>query len=90
MFSSKYCTLWSLRLHDLQFISFEICHFQFVERRRAALERYMNRTAAHPSLKADPDFREFLELDADLPKSSQVTTWSSSATLPIKFLHLNF
>jgi hypothetical protein len=52
---------------------FKFFIFQFVERRRAALERYMNRTAAHPSLKADPDFREFLELDADLPKSSQVT-----------------
>jgi PX domain len=36
--------------------------FQFIERRRAALERFMNRTAAHPSLRADPDFREFLEL----------------------------
>jgi hypothetical protein len=44
-----------------------------VERRRAALERFINRTAQHPSFKADPDFREFLELDADLPKSSQVT-----------------
>jgi sorting nexin-1/2 len=46
--------------------------FQFVERRRAALERYINRTALHPSLRADPDFREFLELDSELPKSTQV------------------
>ena len=35
---------------------------EFIERRRAALERYLNRTAAHPTLRADPDFREFLEL----------------------------
>lgn len=34
---------------------------EFIERRRAALERYLNRTAAHPVLSIDPDFREFLE-----------------------------
>lgn len=34
---------------------------EFLERRRAALERYLNRTAAHPVLSIDPDFREFLE-----------------------------
>lgn len=34
---------------------------EFIERRRAALERYLNRTAAHPVLSVDPDFREFLE-----------------------------
>ncbi len=50
--------------------------FQFVERRRAALERYMNRTAAHPSLRTDPDFREFLELESDLPKSKETATLS--------------
>lgn len=33
----------------------------FVERRRAALERYLKRTAQHPALLSDPDFREFLE-----------------------------
>ena len=30
---------------------------QFLERRRHALERFLNRTAAHPSLRTDPDFR---------------------------------
>lgn len=34
---------------------------QFVERRRAALERFLNRVAQHPVLSIDPDFREFLE-----------------------------
>jgi len=48
-----------------------------VERRRAALERFMNRTAAHPILRTDPDFREFLEQEADLPKSNQTSTLSS-------------
>ena len=30
---------------------------EFVERRRASLERYLNRTAGHPNLRVDPDFR---------------------------------
>lgn len=34
---------------------------EFVERRRAALERYLNRTATHPIFQVDPDFRDFLE-----------------------------
>lgn len=50
---------------------------EFVERRRAALERFVNRTAAHPILRTDPDFREFLEQEADLPKSNQTSTLSS-------------
>lgn len=33
----------------------------FVERRRASLERYLNRTAQHPVLCIDPDFRRFIE-----------------------------
>lgn len=33
----------------------------FVEKRRSSLERYLRRTAAHPVLSVDPDFREFLE-----------------------------
>uniref|UniRef100_A0AAX7V9A4 Sorting nexin-1 n=1 Tax=Astatotilapia calliptera TaxID=8154 RepID=A0AAX7V9A4_ASTCA len=34
---------------------------EFVERRRAALERYLQRVVSHPSLLQDPDVREFLE-----------------------------
>eukprot|EP00088_Acartia_fossae_P007330 TRINITY_DN13434_c0_g1_i1.p1 TRINITY_DN13434_c0_g1~~TRINITY_DN13434_c0_g1_i1.p1 ORF type:complete len:569 (+),score=186.17 TRINITY_DN13434_c0_g1_i1:40-1746(+) len=55
--------------------------YTFVEKRRAALERYLNRTAQHPSLRVDPDFREFLELDAELPKSSQTSTLSSKSVM---------
>ncbi len=33
----------------------------FVERRRAALERYLNRVGQHPTLRKDEYFREFLE-----------------------------
>ncbi|XP_054159391.1 sorting nexin-2-like [Oppia nitens] len=51
---------------------------QFVERRRAALERYLNRNALHPTLCADPDFREFLELDTDLPKATNTSALSGA------------
>ena len=37
----------------------------------------MNRTAAHPILRTDPDFREFLEQEADLPRSGQTATLSA-------------
>lgn len=49
---------------------------EFIERRRSSLERFLNRTAAHPVLRADPDFREFLELDTDLPKVASVSSIS--------------
>merc|ERR550517_663118 len=49
---------------------------EFVEKRQASLERYLNRTATHPNLRVDPDFREFLELDAELPKSNQTAALS--------------
>ncbi|KAL6106380.1 snx1 [Pungitius sinensis] len=40
----------------------------FVERRRAALERYLQRVVNHPSLLQDPDVREFLERE-ELPRA---------------------
>lgn len=54
---------------------------EFVERRRAALERFMNRTAAHPILKTDPDFREFLEQESQLAKSNQTSALSSRSMM---------
>lgn len=36
----------------------------FVESRRQALERMLNKTAAHPILQLDPDLKLFLESDA--------------------------
>jgi len=56
---------------------------EFVEKRRAALERYLNRTASHPNLRVDPDFREFLELDAELPKSNQTAALSGKSVLKV-------
>lgn len=55
--------------------------YTFVEKRRAALERYLNRTAQHQSLRVDPDFREFLELESELPKSSQTSTLSGKSVM---------
>lgn len=36
---------------------------EWVETRRAALQRYVNRTAQHPVLRVDLDFINFLESD---------------------------
>ncbi|CAG9766117.1 unnamed protein product [Ceutorhynchus assimilis] len=54
---------------------------EFVERRRAALERYLKRTAQHPVLIVDPDFREFLEYDVELPKATSTSALSSAGVM---------
>ena len=56
---------------------------EFVERRRAALERFMNRIAAHPSLKTDPDFRDFLQLETELPKANQTSALSGKSVIKL-------
>lgn len=56
---------------------------EFVEKRRASLERYLNRTASHPNLRVDPDFREFLELDAELPKANQTAALSGKNVMKL-------
>lgn len=56
----------------------DVVNDDFIEKRRIALERYLNRTAAHPVLRADPDFREFLELDTELPKSTSSSALSGA------------
>ncbi|XP_004066915.1 sorting nexin-1 [Oryzias latipes] len=53
---------------------------EFVERRRAALERYLQRVVSHPSLVQDPDVREFLEKD-DLPRAVNTQTLSGAGFL---------
>lgn len=50
----------------------------FVAKRRAALERYLQRNAEHPILCSDPDFREFLELDTELPRSTSTSALSGA------------
>ncbi|GFQ81676.1 sorting nexin-1 [Trichonephila clavata] len=54
---------------------------EFVEKRRIALERYLNRTAEHPVLRMDPDFREFLEMEVDLPKAKSTSALSGAGVL---------
>lgn len=49
---------------------------EFLERRKCALERFLNRIAQHPVLRTDPDFRDFLELQAELPRSSNTSALS--------------
>ena len=55
---------------------------EFIQRRRAALERFLNRSAAHPVLRMDPDFRDFLEMD-ELPRAKETQmiryTWSATS-----------
>ncbi|CAH1796001.1 unnamed protein product [Owenia fusiformis] len=54
---------------------------EFVQVRRAALERYLNRTAAHPILRDDSDFREFLEKEGDLPKATNTQAISGASMM---------
>ncbi|XP_032379794.1 sorting nexin-1a [Etheostoma spectabile] len=52
----------------------------FVERRRAALERYLQRVVNHPSLLQDPDVREFLERE-ELPRAVSTQALSGAGFL---------
>ncbi|XP_019955137.2 sorting nexin-1 [Paralichthys olivaceus] len=53
---------------------------EFVERRRAALERYLQRIVCHPSLIQDPDVRAFLERE-DLPRAVSTQALSGAGFL---------
>lgn len=48
---------------------------------RILLHRYMNRTVAHKDLRMDPDLRDFLTMDADLPKASSTSALSAAGVL---------
>jgi len=54
---------------------------EFVERRQGCLERYLRRTSQHPVLVLDPDFREFLEADIELPKATSTSALSSAGVM---------
>ncbi|KAJ1207421.1 hypothetical protein NDU88_002812 [Pleurodeles waltl] len=53
---------------------------EFVERRRAALERYLQRTVKHPTLLQDPDLRQFLE-SSELPRAVSTQALSGAGIL---------
>jgi sorting nexin-1/2 len=50
----------------------------FLERRQAALQRYLSRIAKHPVLRKDADFIDFLENPAELPKATETTALSGA------------
>ncbi|KFO63339.1 Sorting nexin-2, partial [Corvus brachyrhynchos] len=53
---------------------------EFVEKRRAALERYLQRTVKHPTLLQDPDLRLFLE-SSELPRAVNTQALSGAGIL---------
>ncbi|XP_059922089.1 sorting nexin-2 isoform X1 [Gadus macrocephalus] len=53
---------------------------EFVEKRRAALERYLMRTAKHPVLLKDPDLLTFLEC-SELPRALSTQALSGAGIL---------
>lgn len=55
----------------------------FIEKRRAALERFLNRLAAHKTFRYDPDFRDFLEISSDLPKATNTSALSGAGMLKL-------
>ena len=55
-----------------------VSYSEFVELRRKSLERFLTRIAEHHSLRLDPHFREFLELDVILPKSRNTQSLSGN------------
>ncbi|KAK2163467.1 hypothetical protein LSH36_79g09043 [Paralvinella palmiformis] len=59
----------------------EAVSIDFVEKRRAALERFLNRTAKHPILRKDTYFIEFLTQDGDLPKATSTSALSGAGVM---------
>ncbi|XP_075388038.1 sorting nexin-1 isoform X1 [Tenrec ecaudatus] len=53
---------------------------EFLEKRRAALERYLQRVVSHPTLLQDPGVREFLEKE-ELPRAVGTQTLSGAGLL---------
>nr|CAB3266458.1 sorting nexin-2-like [Phallusia mammillata] len=58
----------------------EAASIDFVEKRRAALERYLNRVAKHPALVQDQDFHDFLE-QPDLPPATNTRALSGAGVM---------
>jgi sorting nexin-1/2 len=54
---------------------------EWVENRRASLERFLNRTGAHPTLRVDPSFINFLESDQELPRAVNTAALSGAGVM---------
>jgi sorting nexin-1/2 len=53
----------------------------FIEKRRASLQRFLCRLAVHKTFRYDPDFRDFLEIAEDLPKATNTSALSGAGML---------
>ena len=71
----------SLSMAKVKISKEEAIPTDFIDRRRSQLERYLNRLARHEKLVQDPDFREFIEMPTDLPKSSNTQALSGAGVL---------
>ena len=56
----------------------ETTPFDFIGKRRAALERFLNRLGKHKTFRFDPDFRDFIEISEDLPKATNTSVLSGA------------
>ncbi|KAL7741105.1 hypothetical protein ACLKA6_018138 [Drosophila palustris] len=54
---------------------------EWIEIRRAALERFVHRTAQHPVLRVDMDFVNFLESDQELPRAVNTSALSGAGVI---------
>lgn len=56
-------------------------NLEWVENRRASLERFLNRVAQHPFLCQDTDFVNFLESDQELPRAVNTAALSGAGVM---------
>lgn len=56
-------------------------NLEWVENRRASLERFLNRVAQHPFLCQDGDFVNFLESDQELPRAVNTAALSGAGVM---------
>lgn len=56
-------------------------NIEWIEIRRAALQRFINRIAQHPVLRVDLDFINFLESDEELPRSVNTAVLSGAGVM---------
>lgn len=54
---------------------------EWMENRRAALERFIGRIAQHPELRVDADVINFLQSDEELPKAVGTSTLSGAGVM---------
>uniref|UniRef100_A0A182WW28 PX domain-containing protein n=1 Tax=Anopheles quadriannulatus TaxID=34691 RepID=A0A182WW28_ANOQN len=56
-------------------------NLEWIENRRASLERFLNRVAQHPILCQDTDFVNFLESDQELPRAVNTAALSGAGVM---------